>query len=45
MTELGEKEATARMLSLNASNAQNAKRKWRRPLPACPTTARSAFLL
>ena len=39
MTELGEKEATARVLSLNASNAQKRKSaKWRRPLPA-PTTA------
>jgi hypothetical protein len=45
MTELGEKEATARVLSLNASNAQKRKSaKWRRPLPACPTTARSARL-
>ncbi len=45
MTELGEKEATARMLSLNASNSQKRKSaKWRRPLPACPTMARSACL-
>src|SRR4051794_38452744 len=44
MTELGEKEATARMLSLNASNTQKRKSaKWRRPFPA-PTTARSACL-
>ena len=45
MTELGEKEATARVLSLNASNAQKRKSaKWRRPLLACPTTVRSACL-
>ena len=35
MIELGEKEATARMLSLNAANAQKRKgAKWRRPFPA-----------
>ena len=35
MTELGEKEATARMLSLNSNTQKRKSAKWRRPfLPA-----------
>ena len=43
MIELGEKEATVRMLSLNASNAEKRQNaKWRPPLAASSPTVRNA---